>query len=71
MKIESLYYYISNRLNRLYMQKNRGLITHQEFYAEQQMILLEFSSGIKDDVYEKIKEDIEEKHLLKIESELE
>ena len=70
MRIESLYYYISNRLNRLYMQKNRGLITPQEFYAEQQMILLEFSTGIKDDVYEKIQEDVKEKQLLKIESEL-
>ncbi|CAB4135656.1 hypothetical protein UFOVP573_57 [uncultured Caudovirales phage] len=70
MRIESLYYYISNRLNRLYMQKNRGLITPQEFYAEQQMILLEFSSGIKDDVYERMQEDIQEKQLLKIESEL-
>jgi RNA-binding protein YhbY len=52
------------------MQKNRGLITHLEFYAEQQMILLAFSNGIKDNLTEKIKEDIEEKHLLKIESEL-
>jgi hypothetical protein len=70
MNMESLYYYISNRLNRLYMQKNRGLITHLEFYAEQQMILLAFSNGIKDNLTEKIKQDIEENHLLKIESEL-
>jgi hypothetical protein len=52
------------------MQKNRGLITPQQFYAEQQMILLEFSTGIKDDVYERIQEDVQEKKLLKIESEL-
>ena len=70
MNMESFYYYISNRLNRLYMQKNRGLITPSEFYAEQQMILLDFSIGIKDNLAEKIKEDIEEKQLLKIESEL-
>jgi len=70
MNMESFYYYISNRLNRLYMQKNRGLITPFEFYAEQQMILLDFSIGIKDNLAEKIKEDIEEKQLLKIESEL-
>ena len=70
MNMESFYYYISNRLNRLYMQKNRGLITPFEFFAEQQMILLDFSIGIKDNLTEKIKEDIEEKQLLKIESEL-
>jgi hypothetical protein len=52
------------------MQKNRGLITPFEFFAEQQMILLDFSIGIKDNLTEKIKEDIEEKQLLKIESEL-
>jgi len=70
MNMESLYYYISNRLDRLYMQKNRGLITSSEFYVEQQMILISFSNEIKDKLAEKIKEDIEEKHLLKIESEL-
>ena len=70
MRIESLYYYTSNRLNRLYMQKQRGLITPQEFYAEQQMILLEFSNGIKDNFAKRLIEDIEEKNLLKIESEL-
>lgn len=70
MNMESLYYYISNRLDRLYMQKNRGLITPSEFYVEQQMILISFSNEIKDKLAEKIKEDIEEKHLLKIESEL-
>jgi len=52
------------------MQKNRGLITSSEFYVEQQMILISFSNEIKDKLAEKIKEDIEEKHLLKIESEL-
>ena len=70
MRIESLYYYTSNRLNRLYMQKQRGLITPNEFYAEQQMILLEFSNGIKDNFAKRLIEDIEEKNLLKIESEL-
>ena len=53
------------------MQKNRGLITPNEFYAEQQMILLDFSNSIKDNLTKKLVEDIEEKHLLKIESELE
>lgn len=70
MNMESLYYYISNRLNRLYMQKNRGLITPQEFYAEQQIILLSFSNSIQDNLRDKIKEDIMENKLLKIESEL-
>ena len=68
--MESLYYYISNRLNRLYMQKNRGLITPQEFYAEQQIILLSFSNSIQDNLRDKIREDIMENKLLKIESEL-
>jgi uncharacterized secreted protein with C-terminal beta-propeller domain len=70
MNMESLYYYISNRLNRLYMQKNRGLITPQEFYAEQQIILLSFSNSIQDNLRDKIREDIMENKLLKIESEL-
>jgi hypothetical protein len=70
VKIESLYYYTSNRLNRLYREKNRGLITPEQFTKEQRMILLEFASGVQDDVYEKLKEDAEEKKLLKIESEL-
>lgn len=70
MNMESLYYYTSNRLNRLYMQKNRGLLTPNEFHTEQQMILLNFSNGIKDNFTKKLIEDIEEKHLLKIESEL-
>jgi hypothetical protein len=54
----------------LYREKNRGLITPEQFTKEQKMILLEFASGVQDDVYEKLKEDAEEKKLLKIESEL-
>jgi hypothetical protein len=52
------------------MQKNRGLITPQEFYAEQQIILLSFSNSIQDNLRDKIREDIMENKLLKIESEL-
>jgi hypothetical protein len=70
VKIESLYYYTSSRLNRLYREKNRGLITPEQFAKEQRMILLEFASGVQDDIYEKLKEDAEERKLLKIESEL-
>ena len=57
-------------LNELYRQKYKGLITYIDFANEQQMILLRFSNNLKKFIYEQISEDIQEKQLLKIESEL-
>jgi hypothetical protein len=68
--MENLYKDSVDSLNELYRQKYRGLITYTEFANEQQMILLRFSNGIKKSVHEKIEEDVQEAHLLKIESEL-
>jgi len=68
--MEEIYNSTITRLNNLYSQKYRGLITFSEFASEQQMALLDFSIGIKEKVHEKIEEDIQESYLLKIESEL-
>ena len=71
MNMENLYTDSVDSLNELYRQKYKGLITYTEFANQQQMVLLRFSNGIKKSVYEQISEDIQESHLLKIESELE
>jgi hypothetical protein len=70
MNMEDVYRNTTDRLNKLYRQKYKGLIAFTEFYNEQQMILLEFSNLIKESVHQKIDEDIEEAYLLRIESEL-
>jgi|APGre2960657373_1045057.scaffolds.fasta_scaffold04511_7 hypothetical protein len=70
MNMEDVYRNTTDRLNKLYSQKYKGLIAFTEFYNEQQMILLEFSNLIKESVHQKIDEDIEEAYLLRIESEL-
>lgn len=70
MNIAEVYDKTNTRLNELYRQKYKGLITYIEFANEQAMILLEFSNSIKKYTYQQIIEDIEEKQLLKIESEL-
>lgn len=70
MNIEEVYDNVITSLNELYRQKYKGLITYIEFANQQQIVLLEFSKGIKDNFTKKLIEDIEEKHLLKIESEL-
>ena len=70
MNIEEVYENVITSLNELYRQKYKGLITYIEFANQQQIVLLEFSKGIKDNFTKKLIEDIEEKHLLKIESEL-
>jgi hypothetical protein len=68
--MENLYKDSVDSLNELYKQKYNGLITFTEFANQQQVVLLKFSNGIKKSVYEKIEEDVQEAHLLKIESEL-
>lgn len=68
--MEEVYDNVITSLNELYRQKYKGLITYIEFANQQQIVLLEFSKGIKDNFTKKLIEDIEEKHLLKIESEL-
>ena len=70
MNMENLYKDSVDSLNELYKQKYNGLITFTEFANQQQVVLLKFSNGIKKSVYEKIEEDVQEAHLLKIESEL-
>lgn len=70
MTMEEVYDNVITSLNELYRQKYKGLITYIEFANQQQIVLLEFSKGIKDNFTKKLIEDIEEKHLLKIESEL-
>ena len=68
--MEEVYDNVITSLNELYRQKYKGLITYIEFANQQQIVLLEFSKGIKNNFTKKLIEDIEEKHLLKIESEL-
>jgi hypothetical protein len=70
MTMEEVYDNVITSLNELYRQKYKGLITYIEFANQQQIVLLEFSKGIKNNFTKKLIEDIEEKHLLKIESEL-
>lgn len=70
MTMEEVYDNAITSLNELYRQKYRGLITYIEFANQQQIVLLEFSKGIKDNFAKRLIEDIEEKKLLKIESEL-
>jgi hypothetical protein len=70
MTMEEVYDNVITSLNELYRQKYKGLITYIEFANQQQIVLLQFSNGIKDNFTKKLIEDIEEKHLLKIESEL-
>ena len=71
MTMEEVYDNAITSLNELYRQKYKGLITYIEFANQQQIVLLEFSNNIKKFIYEQISEDIQEKQLLKIESELE
>ena len=68
--MEEVYNNTIDRLNKIYRQKYNGSISYIDFSNEIQMILLQFSNGIKDNFAKKLIEDIEEKHLLKIESEL-
>ena len=70
MTMEEVYDNVITSLNELYRQKYKGLITYIEFANQQQIVLLEFSKGIKNNFTKKLIEDLEEKHLLKIESEL-
>lgn len=70
MTMEEVYDNAITSLNELYRQKYKGLITYIDFANEQQMVLLRFSKGIKDIFAKRLIEDIEEKKLLKIESEL-
>lgn len=71
MNMEEVYDNAITSLNELYRQKYKGLITYIEFANQQQIVLLGFSNNIKKFIYEQISEDIQEKQLLKIESELE
>ena len=70
MTMQEVYDNAITSLNELYRQKYKGLITYIDFANEQQMILLRFSNNLKKFIYEQISEDIQEKQLLKIESEL-
>ena len=69
--MEEVYNNTIDRLNKIYRQKYNGSISYIDFSNEIQMILLGFSNNIKKFIYEQISEDIQEKQLLKIESELE
>lgn len=68
--MEELYEETKYSLNELYRQKYKGLITVTEFAMQQELVLLTFSNGIKKSINEKIEEYIQEKELLKVESEL-
>ena len=70
MTMEEVYNNTIDRLTKIYRQKYNGSISYIDFSNEIQMILLGFSNNIKKFIYEQISEDIEEKKLLKIESEL-
>ena len=70
MTMQKVYDNAITSLNELYRQKYKGLINYIDFANEQQMILLRFSNNLKKFIYEQISEDIQEKQLLKIESEL-
>lgn len=69
--MEEVYNNTIDRLTKIYRQKYNGSISYIDFSNEIQMILLGFSNNIKKFIYEQISEDIQEKQLLKIESELE
>ena len=69
--MEEVYNNTIDRLNKIYKYKYNGSISYIDFNDEMQMILLGFSNNIKKFIYEQISEDIQEKQLLKIESELE
>jgi hypothetical protein len=69
--MEEVYNNTIDRLNKIYRYKYNGSISYIDFNDEMQMILLGFSNNIKKFIYEQISEDIQEKQLLKIESELE
>jgi hypothetical protein len=71
MNMEEVYNNTIDRLNKIYRYKYNGSISYIDFNDEMQMILLGFSNNIKKFIYEQISEDIQEKQLLKIESELE
>jgi hypothetical protein len=71
MNMEEVYNNTIDRLNKIYKYKYNGSISYIDFNDEMQMILLGFSNNIKKFIYEQISEDIQEKQLLKIESELE
>jgi hypothetical protein len=71
MNMEEVYNNTIHRLNKIYKYKYNGSISYIDFNDEMQMILLGFSNNIKKFIYEQISEDIQESHLLKIESELE
>ena len=71
MNVEEVYNNTIDRLTKIYRQKYNGSISYIDFSNEIQMILLGFSNNIKKFIYEQISEDIQEKQLLKIESELE
>ena len=70
MNVEEVYNNTIDRLTKIYRQKYNGSISYIDFSNEIQMILLGFSNNIKKFIYEQISEDIQEKQLLKIESEL-
>jgi hypothetical protein len=61
MTMEEVYDNVITSLNELYRQKYKGLITYIEFANQQQIVLLEFSKGIKNNFTKKLIEDIEEK----------
>ncbi len=70
MNMEEVYNNTIDRLNKIYKYKYNGSISYIDFNDEMQMILLGFSNNIKKFIYQQISEDIQEKQLLKIESEL-
>ena len=68
-RMELLYQKTLDRFDRLYNQLSRGIITNSEYEDQRNMVLLDFSIGVKNNLLDKL-ENLEEAKLLKIESEL-
>jgi hypothetical protein len=68
-RMELLYQKTLDRFDRLSNQLSRGIITNSEYEDQRNMVLLDFSIGVKNNLLDKL-ENLEEAKLLKIESEL-
>jgi hypothetical protein len=68
-RMELLYQKTLDRFDRLSNQLSRGIITNSEYEDQRNMVLLDFSIGVKNNLIDKL-ENLEEAQLLKIESEL-
>ena len=68
-RMELLYQKTLDRFDSLSNQLSRGIITNSEYEDQRNMVLLDFSIGVKNNILDKL-ENLEEAKLLKIESEL-